>query len=498
MDNTYEEEKEAVKQKMNTLLEKMKDGTARDNIEEFDVDIENRMNEEAVIHKLKILLIGFMRDIASDFEKEDKNKDIMIPFKDVCQVCYLFFWGLYPLLYILNGSGEDGDEPFCNGIMLVDINDGRCNFLNIYNAVNPKQLITLNENWDKQECGACVVERLLLPEILLNKYDQHKLFDPNLRYRCIFRCGGKYLREYDNGSYEFSVIIYKDDYKLLETIHETIVEEASVRRIIIRDSLPAYQVLLPDITECLFQIDSELIARAMNNQTNITECKCVWSETYGLITTFVGNNIFHFDWYNTFEWKRISTIPNIQIFNLIDNWFVSTICIVEDKQNGESLFLTTRHHNKDHDPHADDDEKQIYTNTALYSFANQQWKPLRLRKNYNAIFDVCYDLNRNRVYALFQRRVICYDMNNDKWIYDLFPSFSEPNVKGALFLDKLFGDRLFFCADATQYIDLLNPTEWIESEHMQFQNTLHYESDCSDDDYPLHGVTEFERLLCAR
>ncbi len=92
-------------------------------------------------------------------------------------LCFLFYWGLYPSLYLLNGSGIDGDEYHCNGVLVFNITDGRLNYLNIYSAYNPQILATLNEDWDKSHCGACVIESVHLPKLLLKEFnDKTQLF----------------------------------------------------------------------------------------------------------------------------------------------------------------------------------------------------------------------------------------------------------------------------------------------------------------------------------
>eukprot|EP01084_Bolivina_argentea_P219483 372240_1 len=294
------EEKEAFCKRMNSLLDGMYSGNNFEDINELELELEEKQSHGVKLHKLKSALVGFLRNIASKFSKDIKNKHIVIPFNDICQVCFLFYWGLYPSLYLLNGSGEDGDEYHCNGILVINITDGRLNYLNIYNANNPQSIITMNEDWDKSHCGTCVIESVHLPKMLLKQVNNNKqqLFKSNIRYNCIFRCGGTSVDTLCM-SIEFSVIIYKNDSKLLTKIDDRIikkVQEVSPYTDNIIDSLNAYEVQLPNVINCddAYYVNSP------------TECSCAWSDKHGLIVIFRNSNcIYCFEWYDSFQWKKM-------------------------------------------------------------------------------------------------------------------------------------------------------------------------------------------------
>ena len=142
----------------------------------------------------------------------------------------------------------------------------------------------MEEDWDKTDGGVCVVESIPLPMTLLNIINNDKLFRPNIKYNCIFRCGGITADTFEE-CYEFTVIIYKNDSKLLTKVDERITQrlkECSSDTDLIVDSLNSYQVQLPNI---------KLPKHDQDEESN-TKCNCVWSKQYGLIAVFKGKSFY--------------------------------------------------------------------------------------------------------------------------------------------------------------------------------------------------------------
>ena len=510
-DTPYAEERNDLNKKMNSLLRHMKSVKTIDEAND-ELEVDEEPTEGIRIHNLKSLLIGFMKTKEKSFYKDEKNKDIIAPFHNICQVCYLFYWGLYPSLYVLNGSGEDGDEYHCNGVLVINLTDGRFNYLNIYDAQNPSKIKTLEEDWDKHECGVCIVESMTLPKQILDIYNTKKIFEPNIKYNYIFRCGGKSI-ETLTASTEFTVIIFKNDSKLLTKVDDQItkqLQECSYDTDIIIDSLNGYQVTLPAINLPELELDDD----EKMDPNELTRCNLVWSDKYGLIAIFMGNFIFHFDWFDTFEWKEISKgYHSPELNNGVYNW----ICLITKQQdddddekkreygNEESLFVTGTTFTA------------AENNTKIYSFKNKTWKTVDDRDNEFTVTSSCYDRNRNRIYCGCMKEqgafmVNCYDVGKDEWNEDLFPAY--PNVDfgntvteamvGLLFMDKLFGDRLYCACGNVYYIDLdgdkgdtessndddddKKERKWRKCEDMQFIDALR--------DSPMHSESTFEKFIC--
>ena len=115
----YDEERLILAKRMNSLLGHMKDVKSVDDIyDEMDeFEVEEQESNGIKLHFAKMVLVGYIRNIESLVIEDDVNKDTFIPLNDICQVCYLFYFGLYPSIYVLNGSGEDADEYHCNGVL---------------------------------------------------------------------------------------------------------------------------------------------------------------------------------------------------------------------------------------------------------------------------------------------------------------------------------------------------------------------------------------------
>lgn len=499
------------KEKMNSLLGHMKSFQTLEEANQ-ELEVEEKATDGIRIHNLKSLLIGFMRQIESLFTADtEKNKDIIVPFTDICQVCYLFYWGLYPSLYVINGSGEDGDEYHCNGVLVMNITDGRFNYLNIYDANNPSKIKTLNETWDKHEGGLCIVESMCLPDQILKNDKYQNIFESDKKYNFIFRCGGKCIETFA-ASNEFSVIVFRNNSNLLTKVDPQItkqLQESSYDNDIIIDSLNAFEIDLPHFY--LPKIEIDLPQDLQVGDDELTGCSCTWSDKYGLIVSFIGNFIFHFDWFGDFKWKQIDYGVNGDILN--DGHYpwlclcsapLSTHKSDDDSKDADNLSIL-----KGDDEYLFVSGMILYgnTNTKLYSFKTKEWKDLDCRgdveDNQYMITSCVFDRKRQRIYcgcldnetnSLF---INFYDFKSNKWNPDLFPTDNLPKEwneqnSGLLFLDKLFGDRLYVQHEGIYSIDLNEDSEqtrkWERCDNMDFSDKLA--------ESPMHSEYTFERLIC--
>eukprot|EP01084_Bolivina_argentea_P077090 139775_1 len=405
------------------------------------------------------VVFAFIHDIESEIINHSKIKGIdriRHSLSAICKICYLFFWGKYPTIYLLNGSGEDGDEYHCNGLLLINLNDCRFNYLNIYDINhNNNQLITLQEDWDKEYCGICCIESVQLSQNILNRINNNNILNKYTHYNIIYHCGGTTINDCTE-SYDLTAIIYHPRSKKTHINSEIISIHGSN---INMDAIDAYQIELPSFKHVVdFEIVSE---EARYTGTDITACVCVCSRIYGVIALFQNGDLLQFDWNNSWEWNQLANINN-------DNFTFAAICLIKnDDVTNEQLFVCG------------------VSDVNIYSFINKKWSyiwdvPWNFTDvNIKGGYKTCHDSKRQKVYVSAICTVYCYDLKENKWENGLFPSLDvEQNemegIGNYIFLDSLNGDFLYIGAINCPlvYIDINCMDKWIEMDiNINLENT---------------------------
>eukprot|EP00485_Elphidium_margaritaceum_P020999 CAMPEP_0202713272 /NCGR_PEP_ID=MMETSP1385-20130828/52468_1 /ASSEMBLY_ACC=CAM_ASM_000861 /TAXON_ID=933848 /ORGANISM="Elphidium margaritaceum" /LENGTH=457 /DNA_ID=CAMNT_0049373567 /DNA_START=40 /DNA_END=1413 /DNA_ORIENTATION=- len=446
----------------------------RDNLE-----VEEKQSDGARLHSKKALLVGYMRSIANAVAADPRNVNMPIAFRDICQACYLFFWGSYPLLYLLNGSGEDGDEYHCNGVLVINITDGRFNYLNIYDAsFRSETPVTLREDWDRTGCGVSSTHNMVLPSPLVSR---QVALGPQLTYHCIFRCGGKTI-ETLSMSYDFSVICFKNDSNSLTKMNEVIFGLLSPfiddDQVVVIDALDAYEVALPSFTLPSVPVSTSVEHGLLEAEPVDTSCHCAWSMWHGMIAAF-GKNIFLlFDWYGSFEWKSMCSRTSVP---LSAKGTAPAVCMMSDNDTVNELFVINQE-----------------GEAAVFNFVGKTWRVLRTQEAEEkdgicvtqTPTSLCFDRQRERMYFTDSESFHCWDIKNNKWIKDIFPVASDDDNAELLFVDEVGYERLFVvCGAAVYALELDDPKEWLLCEDMLFSELAQHS--------PMHDAYTFERFMCS-